>query len=119
MAFKDENLLSLFSDVSIRSTALEPLYKIVRFVGLLMLITATSNLFGLESPVQVIPKFFWVFIALLLLYVLLYIFLFWKDRDALRSDSFKLGQMAIKEGYGDSSQSHKPSTTSPEENEND
>ena len=117
MAFKNENPFSLFSDVSIRSTALEPLYKIVRFVGILMIVTATGNLFGLESPVQIIPKFFWVFIGLLGLYVLLYLYLFWRDRNALRSDSFRLGEMAIKEGYGDSSQPHRSSTTSPEEKE--
>lgn len=116
MAFKNENPLSLFSDVSIRSTALEPLYKIVRFVGILMIVTATGNLFGLESPVQIIPKFFWIFIVLLGLYVLLYIFLFFTDRDALRSDSFKLGQMAIEEKvFTDSSQLQKPSTPAPVE----
>ena len=113
-----ENPFSLFSDVGIRSTALEPLYKSVRFVGVLMFAMATGRLLGLESPVGIITKLFWIFLTLLVVYVLLYLFLFCKDRDALRSDSFRLGEMAIKEGlFGDSSQLQKSSATALEETE--
>ncbi len=77
-----------------RSNALAPL-----IIVLGSLLVAFIGAIWAKSPTWVIIALFSVIASIVLLFVVAYLFLLFKDRDALRSESFSLTKMAIKKGY--------------------
>lgn len=66
------------------------------------LLIALITLAG-RVPEWIYSTIFWSFLGFLGLYGLIYIVCFFVDRDALRSEKYKLQKMAIERGvYGDS-----------------
>lgn len=80
-----------------RSTALKP-------IGWMMpiLVTATLGAFYINAPIWVGVMFIIFTSSTMILYLIAYIYFMFKDRDALRSETYSLRKMAIEKGmYGD------------------
>lgn len=68
--------------------------------GLAMLFIAAL---GLKAPAWILSAIFYILCGFLALYALAYVVCFFIDRDALRSEKYKLHKLAIERGlYGDS-----------------